>query len=410
MAHTHLTSIYTISREDLYDYRRCPKIVAIKAHRKLNEVPRRGPARVRSIEPAVIGMIGEAAVKLGLQGAPRATAIEQISATIPQTDVSVYLKQIALESLEGVEQIRRQLEKQYGQLTVIGRGEGRHPDLAGKVRPDFVAYSEASKTPVIIEAKNSRKPTPADNFQAVLYNGIAERFGVYVLEERMEHEFQTLRPELVDGRAETILVYPRLSKHTVVKEQFVPDSAMIKGIWKAKELGFKGLTPETSCGEKCPHNRLKAKLPEGDMEPLTPLPLVFSEGVLESGFNSDASYQANYAWRLLPLAVKVAVSLSSVRAVKGLTELRDWLTHTVGVDQEAAEILLNPARRESFRASRPDAAKLRNAMQGKLEPWRRVLKDRLETNAPSILALATAVYSLPKGSFRFVKDAWDRWH
>ncbi len=405
-----MTSIYTVSREDIYDYRRCPKIVAIKAHRALKSVRKEQSTQPRQIEPATIGMIGEAAVRLGFQGIPTAVAMERISATIPQTDVTGYLKQIAMDSLKGVEEIRVQLEEQYGELKVIGKGEGRHPDLAGKVRPDFVAQSERSSELVIIESKNSMRPTPADNFQALFYNGIAEMFGVYLLEERMERELPVLRPTLVDGNAETVLVYPRLAKHSVVKEKFVPDLPMIKEIWKAKELGFKGLAPETNCGSKCPHHRLKVKLTEGDMEPLPPPSLIFSEGIRETGFSFDISYQASYAWRLFPLQVKVAVSLSAIRAVKGLTEWREWLTKTVGLDEEAAEIALNPNKRDAFLTSRPDAEKLAKSMESELAPWIGILKDRFEANAPSILALATAVYSLPKRSFMFVKDAWDRWH
>ncbi len=405
-----MTSIYTVSREDIYDYRRCPKILAIKAHRALKNVPKEQPTQQRQIEPAIIGMIGEAAVRLGFQGIPRAAAMERISAAVPQTDVSGYLKEIALESLKGVEEIRVQLKEQYGKLNVIGKGEGRHPDLAGKVRPDFVAQSERSSEPIIIESKNSTRPTPADNFQAVFYNGIAEMFGVYLLEERMERELAVLRPRLVEGNAETVLVYPRLAKHSIVKEKFVPDRAMIKEIWKAKELGFKGLAPETNCGKKCPHNRLKVRLPEEDMEPLPPPPLIFSEGIRETGFSFDIGYQASYAWRLFPIQLKLAVSPSALRPIKGLVELKEWLTKTVGLDEEAARIVLDPSKRDAFLASKPDAEKLMKSMNSELEPWRSILKDRLHTNAPSILAVATGVYSLPKRSLRFVKDAWRRWH
>ncbi len=405
-----MTSIYTISRADIYDFRRCPKIVAIKSHRALKSVPKEQPTQPRAIEPVTIGMIGEAAVRLGFQGLPRATAMERISRAIPQTDVSDYLKQIALDSLKGVEEIRVQLEKQFGELNVIGKGEGRHPDLVGKVRPDFIAQSGRNGEPVIIESKNSTRPTSADNFQAVFYNGIAETFGVYLIEERMEDKLPALRPKLVEGGAKTVLVYPRLGKHSVVKEKFVPDLPMIKGIWKAKELGFQGLAPETNCGKKCPHYRLKVKLSEDDMELLSPPPLIFSEGIRETGFSLDTGYQASYAWRLLPLKVKVAVSLSAFRPIKGLVELKEWLTKTVGLNEEAAKVVLDPGERAAFLASRPDAKNLMKSMGSELEPWRSILKDRLELNAPNILAIATAVYSLPKTSLRFVKDAWDRWH
>lgn len=106
----------------------------------------------------------------------------------------------------------------------------------------------------------------------------------------------------VQGNAETVLIYPRLAKYAIVTEKYVPDSETVREIWKAKELGFRGLVPETDCGTKCAHHRLKVKLSEGNMEPLPPPPLIFSEGVLETGFNYDVGYQA--AYRVEAIAAK----------------------------------------------------------------------------------------------------------
>lgn len=383
--------------------------MAIKANRALRKVPVKQPSVRRALEPVTIGMIGEVAVKLGFQGVPSASAMQQISRTIPQVNVNEYLQAIASESLKGVEKIREKLAEEYGEITIIGRGEGRHPDLAGKARPDFVAFHGRDRNPVIVEVKDTMTVNKPDEFQAAYYNGIAERYGLYLMEERLEGKTPVFFPQTIRGGGEAVLIYPRLAKYSIVKERFVPEDSTIKGVWKAKELGFKGLMPETDCEPKCAHNRLKSKLQEGDMEPLQPPPLTFSKGVLESGFDLDIGYQATYAWNLLPPQAKLAILFSARRTTNGLVELKEWLTEKAGLDEEAAEIVMAPDKRETFLASRPDAQAIMKSMDSELESWRMILKERLEVSAPSILAIATAVYSLPKRSSKFVQDAWDRW-
>ena len=404
-----MTSIFTVTREDLYDYARCPKIVAIKAHRAIQEPPESHPQQPRIVEPTTIGKIGEAVVKLSLQGTPVGEAMRTVARVVPEIMVNDYLEEIASESLRGMEEIRKNLESQYSRVTIIGRGEGRHPDLAGTARPDFIAMAERSGTPIIIEAKDSLKTNPSYNFQAMFYNGIAEQFGVYLLEERLEGETPKFTPRLLRSGAETVLVYPRLAHFSIVKEKYTPTEETIKKVWKAKELGFKGQTPETKCKKKCPHNRLKAELPEGNMEPLPPLPLIFSRGIVENGHDLDLDYQTNYAWNLLPSRIKLALLLSHAKVGERAQELEKWLTDALSITSEAAGIVLDPVKREVFLNSRPDAEGLLRQMQSELEPWEGILKKRIATSASSILARATAVYSLPRDSYRFVKDAVKRW-
>ena len=406
-----MTSIFTVTREDLYDYGRCPKIVAIKAHRAIQERPvaEHAAQPPRLLEPATIGKIGETVVKLSLQGTPVREAMHAIAQEVPEIRVNEYLEEIATESLRGMDEIRNDLESQYSKVTIVGRGEGRHPDLAGTARPDFIAMTERNGTPIIIEAKDSAKTSPSYNFQAMFYNGIAEKFGVYLLEERLEDETAKFSPCVLRSSAETVLVYPRLARFSIVREKYVPTEATIKEVWKSKELGFKGQTPETDCGKKCPHNRLKANLPEGNMEAIPPLPLIFSQGILEGGHDLDLDYQTSYAWNLLPSRIKLAILLPHQKMGDYGKLLGTWLSETLSITDDAAEIVLNPAKRENFLQSRPDAEKLLREMQSELEPWKAILNERVAVSASSILARATAVYSLPCASARFVKDALGRW-
>ena len=383
--------------------------MAIKAYRAITSTHAPTLSEQRRVqEPATIGKIGEMAVQLALQGVSKDETLRHITRSIPEIKINEYLAQIAAQSVEGMEEIRRSLNAAYKEVTIIGRGEGRHPDLAGTARPDFIGLTEQDGTPIIVEAKDSAKEARPYKFQAMFYNGIAEKFGVYLLRERLEGELARFSPRILRGSAESVLVYPRLATFSIVKEKYVPTESVIKAVWKAKQLGFSGRLPENECERKCPHNRLKVNLPEGNMEALPPLPLIFSEGSIEEGFDLDLEYQADYAWNLLPSRIKLAVLFSQGRG-RGLDQLKSWLVKNVMISSEAADMVLDNARREAFLHSKPTGEELLKLMGSELEPWETILKERLTASASSILARATAVYSLPKGSSRFVKDAWSRW-
>ncbi len=409
-----MTSIYSASREDLYDFMRCPKIVAIKAHRALTEVREPAPPIQRKVEPATLGKIGEAAVKLGFAGIPLTTGIQQIARIVPDVNLNEHLLQIAQESLRGAEQIRHRLAEEYGEITIIGKGQGRHPDLAAAVMPDFIAFAEGTKQPIIVEVKGTAKPTPADDFQAKYYNGVAEQFGVYLLERRLEREAVAVSPELVRGAAETVLVYPRRAEYKVVREAFAPDRDVVRELWRAKELGFKGQMPEADCPSKCPHSRfernLKSKLVEGNMEPIPPLALTFSDGIVEQGYSLDLEYQVNYARGLLPAGFRYSILLgqSGFQGVES-DVWRNWLVEVVGLDSEAAETALNLERLLRFHGSRPSSDELLASLGSEVEAWKAILKQRMRSAAPAVLGRATSIYSLPRRSAAFVKDAVKRW-
>jgi hypothetical protein len=359
-------------------------------------------------EPATIGKIGEMAVKLALQGVPKHQTLNLITHAVPEIKINEYLAQIAAQAVEGMDEIRKSLNAAYKEVAIVGRGEGRHPDLAGTARPDFIGLTKNGGPPIIVEAKDSAREAKSYKFQAMFYNGIAERFGVYVLQERLEGETAKFSPRILKSSAETVLVYPRLATFSIVKEKYVPTEPVIREVWKAKQLGFSGRVPVNECRNTCPHNRLKVKLPEGDMEPLPPLPLIFSKGSIENGVDLDLEYQASYAWGLLPSRVKLAL-LFTKRGSRELDALKSWLIRNLTISNEAADLVLDNAKRESFLNSKPTGGDLLKLMESEVEPWQAILKTKLQASGPCILARATAVYSLPKDSGRFVGDAWRRW-
>jgi len=61
------TSMLTISRHDIYDYRRCPKIVAIQVYRRTRiPKPQRTVAEKTETPRSIIGRLGEVATELAL--------------------------------------------------------------------------------------------------------------------------------------------------------------------------------------------------------------------------------------------------------------------------------------------------------------------------------------------------------
>src|SRR5438094_5401126 len=63
------SSIFTVSREDIFDYKRCPKIIAIKTYRTTRTKKLRPEMNEPKIPiPNIIGQIGEAAAQLTFSG------------------------------------------------------------------------------------------------------------------------------------------------------------------------------------------------------------------------------------------------------------------------------------------------------------------------------------------------------
>ena len=253
-----------------------------------------------------------------------------------------------------------------------------------------------------------RLELPSDGFQARFYNGMSDAFGLYLLEEHLERGTPNVSPRLVQAEVETILVYPRSASHTVVRDKFVPDRRMIKEVWKAKQLGLKGLLPETDCGNRCVHHRLKLTLPEGNIEPAARLPLIFSEGLVDSGYDLDMNYQTHYARKLLPHGIRWAVLLGRLETT-ALSRWKEWLVKSVGLASEAADIALDSDRGRAFDRSQPSADTLLKSIRGELKPWQQLHKTRIKEAAPFLMGKATSIYALPKASARFVRDSWNTW-
>ena len=63
-------SLFTVSREDIFDYKRCPKIVAVKTYRttRTKKKLRQEMNEPELPIPNIVGQIGEAVVRLAFSG------------------------------------------------------------------------------------------------------------------------------------------------------------------------------------------------------------------------------------------------------------------------------------------------------------------------------------------------------
>ena len=184
------------------------------------------------------------------------------------------------ETVKGLEVIKRQINDQYGEINVIGRGESRNGLLSSTSRPDFVAVVGDRKKLVMVEVKNAKTAgAKPDKFQATFYNTVGAKFGITVMEEYGGLSPLKIAPMTTRQKiAETILVYPRRGEFEVIKDRVDIGRKTAQGIWAAKQLGMKGKEPETDCDSGCPHHRLKRRLPEGNIDVAIPAPTGIFKG------------------------------------------------------------------------------------------------------------------------------------
>jgi hypothetical protein len=175
------SSIFTVSREDIFDYKRCPKIVAIKTYRttRTKKRPRPEMDEPKFPIPNIVGQIGEAAVRLAFSGTdedrelfekdslvrrktPEKRIAQLIISRLNLIDkgIQMDLELLAKKTIEGLKEIRADIDRALGPLSIIGRGESRYGALPTCGYPDYVALTSQDR-PVLIEVKNGVKESPS---------------------------------------------------------------------------------------------------------------------------------------------------------------------------------------------------------------------------------------------------------
>lgn len=461
-----MQGIFTMSRNDFYDYLRCPKIVALKIHRNLirpPSLPKLKPERNIRYE---IGTIGEVTTKevFSEKGdeileevrletedydeesfteeyedeefefkprtiePPSFPKILEVNLSQKGVQLDTQMKSILRDTLSGLKIIRKYLEDEYGEVRIIGRGESKNGVFPGKIKPDFVAISKDMKKPLLIEVKNSsRINQKPDNFQASFYNSITKIHGVMVLEERIEDEQNIITPKLIQNVIpETLLVYPRLGEYQKISDTVQINQKIIGEIWQAKQLGLMGKAPHTDCDSLCPHHRL-GELPEDNIEPAIPLPLIYAQGLRELGKNLDVEFLRRYIFRK-PVGSELRHSMWEFREKNFLIEMYKYRDpkkakqKQKSLDLQREKYLDLFAEKTGFSRSNietlssfgqniwKDDKKIIKEMKNEIQPWQKIIgRKKFKLLNSSIKGITTKLYSIPEESDNFIKKSWKEW-
>src|SRR3989442_730970 len=358
-------SIFTVSREDIFDYNRCPKIVAVKTYRTTRTKKLRPEVNEPKIPiPNILGQIGEAAAQLTFSGndeggksleednlvrrkTPEKRIVQLILSRLNLMDkgMQMDLEILAKKTLEGLKGIRTEIDQALGPLTIIGRGESRYGALPTCGYPDYVALTSNEK-PVLIEVKNGAKESPGkDEFQASFYNSLGKTVGVVVHDVAVND--RGIRPNLqvhLEEDAETLILYPRLNKWRKITDTVNIEPDDIEEIWAAKQLGIVGRWPTADCGSNCPHRRYGIILPEDSLDMVAkPLPLIFAKGAADLGVDYDFNFMRRYISRTAPSAMNELWNLSyHLRSAPraSLESFKTIMENRLGVGEDVSTKLL----------------------------------------------------------------------
>ncbi len=434
-------SFLTVSRPDIYDYLRCPKIVSIKVYKR-TRTPK--PERVISEKSeratALIGKIGEAATqlafsselssgKLGSLGEEivtgdfanglstdsfRGTIVRSLHSQIQRLpkNLEVDLKNVVKETFEGLDEIRTDIKEAYGNVTVIGKGESRYETLPTMGYPDFVALT--SGKPILIEVKNSvRENRNLDGFQASFYNSLGKTVGVVIQDIGVGNGVLESKPRMVLERdANALIVYPRLKTWRSVTETVDLSPKVVKDVWRAKQLGLLGKSPKTSCSSECPHYKWGIDLPEGNLETAKPLPLIFAKGLVDLGVDFDYEYLQSHLWRIAPSLSDILFEIRFGRdkVPKAQREkLRSLLQDRFDLDESTVRKLV-PETGKAKDERYPTYKEVLREAASEIEPWEKLLpKKILKDVSQTAQSRASKLYKLPRESSRVVRKAWKKW-
>ena len=433
------SSIFTVSREDVFDYKRCPKIVAIKTYRKTRTRKERSEPNDSGIPlPNIVGQIGEAAVRLAFSGTDeRDESFGECSLVHRKTEgkriaqlillrlnlidrgMQMDLELLAEKTLEGLKEIRADIDRALGPLTIIGRGESRYGALPTCGYPDYVALT-SNKKPVLIEVKNGVKVSPGkDEFQAQFYNSLGKTAGVIVHELFLSDG--GIRPNVqvhLEEDAETLVLYPRLNKWRRITDAVDIKSDDLEEIWAAKQLGILGRWPTTDCGSDCPHTRYRIVLAEDSLDMVArPLPLIFAKGAADLGVDYDFNFMRRYISRITPSIMNELWNLShDLRSapLSGLESITTIMENRLGVGRDVSTKFLHWMRGigegEPKVKVQVDQTRIEKEMAVYLEPWRQLLPERMhDATAAVAQSIATRTYSLPTQSKLIIDRSWKKW-
>ena len=116
------------------------------------------PARI-GLTPQLIGKVGEIATEMSFAPTVPTEAREVVVLNRMEKLgllVDDRVKALLKQSLDGLDQVKPVIEEEYGELTIIGKGETRYGMAPTYGLPDYVAFAKGKDKPILVEVKNTR--------------------------------------------------------------------------------------------------------------------------------------------------------------------------------------------------------------------------------------------------------------
>ena len=404
--------------------------------------PQRTVAERTETPRSIIGRLGEVATELAFSGRARteeefdsigealatgktptgasATIFSQglgtislgeLQAQIQQLpkNIEIEVRKLAKETFTGLDSIRASIEEAYHNIAIIGKGESRYGTLPTIGYPDFVALTEGR--PILIEVKNSAKEnTTVDGFQASFYNSLGKTVGVVIQDLTENNGIVQSQPRMVlEQDAQALIVYPRLKTWKRVDEAIDLSPEVIEGVWRAKQLGVIGKSPETGCSPRCPHHRFGIELPVGNIENAMPLPLIFARGTVSLGGDLDHHYLRNYLAKVAPSLMQIIwdIRFSNKKVTKEFEErLKQMIREKFGFDEDTVKKLF---AKPNERTRDPGQEEIRKEEAADIEPWEKLLPEKiLNSIYPTAQGYGNRIYGLPRESAKVVRKASEK--
>jgi len=411
---SHHVSLFTISRHDLHDYLRCPKILSIKTYRMMKE-PIEEPESILpsprvDLTPQLIGKVGELATEISFTPNIPVQSREKVIQDQMETLgllVDERVRALIKESFEGLDQVKPVLEEEYGEINIIGRGETRYGLAPTYGLPDYVAFASGKDKPILVEVKNTEHHNSQDEFQAQYYNTLQRTVGVVLTETRIERDRTEFKPKtILEKNAETIIIYPRLGDHVPVEDTIDITPELVHSIWEAKQLGLVGKSPPRRCPENCPHRRYGIELDEATIEVAKPLALLFAKGLIEKGIDLDWEYLHSFAVEKAFPIVEASWRLEGKGPEQDRKKLADLLADKLNLSPQEAFHILFPANK----VRKPDPSDVAKEMASDVEPWERLVGQKEARDLMvKAYSLATRIYTLPDSSKKVIDNSLDKW-
>lgn len=379
--------IFNISVNDVFEYRQCPRKLAVSARRALKTgpyLPSRPPYQIEDVN--VVEM-----------REPTNSPVMPKDTMSPRAPLEGYANYVVNRTLGEVEHLSEILRDAGYDIIAIGRGEARHPGMICFARLDLVAITSTGK-PIVVGLQQSPFISAKDEFKAKFFNGLADSHGVFLIKERIEQGRPILTPRVLTEQAGTVIICPGLEPE-IIREKLVVDAELLRNVALATQIGFREMVPQESCGPDCRHNSRNLRIAKSKLNALRPLPLAFCNTLLEERYDFDTYWQATYSWELKSHAQGFFEAEQPTP-----TDWKEWLVDVAGLDK----LMIDEDSWPNF--WKTSSATLLKNLDGDDRGWVRIFGSRLDEKAASTaLGLGKSVCGLSSGSEQFLMGALNRW-